>query len=123
MITGYNNNKGYFRRLSMLYFLTYIFCKNLPILRYDNIFYKWGALFLLNYLSLMAMGPAQYTGEIIIAVGFPEDDLRKSYREVEPVESLTNPYMMPYEKENRIYLCRNPIKKFQELNSWFKWLN
>ena len=72
-------------------------------------------------------GPAQYTGEIIIAVGFSEPDLRKSYREVEPMESLTNPYMMPYERENRIYLCRNPsrnpIKKFQELDSWFKWLN
>lgn len=68
-------------------------------------------------------GPGQCTGEIIIAVGFSENDLRKSYREVEPAESLSNPYMMPYEKSNPIYLCRNPIKKFQELNSWFKWLN
>lgn len=81
----------------------------LPPLSGHNQYYIWG--------------PGQYSGEIIIAVGFPETDLRKSYRDVEPVEILTNLYMMPYEKENSIYLCRNPIKKFQELNSWFKWLN
>jgi hypothetical protein len=68
-------------------------------------------------------GPGQRTGEIVIAVGFPEADLRKSYREIESMENLSDPYMMPYEKSNPIYLCRNPIKKFQELNSWFKWLN
>lgn len=81
----------------------------LPALSGHNQYYIWG--------------PGGYTGEIVIAVGFPEEDLRKSYGEVTPGERLTNLYMMPYEKENPIYLCRNPIKKFQELNSWFKWLN
>lgn len=68
-------------------------------------------------------GHGQYDGEIIIAVGFSEEDLRKSYRQVEAVETLTNPYMMPYERERSIYLCRSPFKKFQELDHWFKWLN
>lgn len=68
-------------------------------------------------------GPGKYNGEIIIAVGFSAADLGKSYREVEPAESLVNPYMMPYERANPIYVCRKPFKTFQELDAWFKWLN
>lgn len=81
----------------------------LPPLSGHNQYYVWG--------------PGRRTGEIVIAIGFSEADLRQSYREIEPMVSLADPYMMPYEKSNPIYLCRNPIRLFQELNSWFKWLN
>jgi hypothetical protein len=67
-------------------------------------------------------GPGNYDGEIVIAIGFTEEDLQKLYRQVEEVETLNNSYMMPYELAHGIYLCRSPFVSFQNM-SWFKWLD
>ncbi|HEX3043252.1 MAG TPA: hypothetical protein VHY08_00745, partial [Bacillota bacterium] len=68
-------------------------------------------------------GPGRFTGEVVIMVGFSKEDIRQNYREIQTGAILTNPYMMPYEKSNPIYICRKPVKKFQELKPWVKWLN
>ncbi len=50
-------------------------------------------------------GPRGYTGEVIIAVGKPEAELKEMFFSVEPVGVVNHPYAMPFE-HGTIYLCR-----------------
>ncbi len=68
-------------------------------------------------------GPGRFTGEIVIAVGLPKDYLMENYGTVETRTVFTNPYVMPYENDLPIYVCRNPVKRFSEIKPWIKWLN
>lgn len=68
-------------------------------------------------------GPGRFSGEVLIAVGLPYDFLRQNYQDVQAGPKLTNPYMMPYEKERPIYICRKPVKRFADTSPWWKWLN
>jgi hypothetical protein len=76
-----------------------------------------------GHLQYYIWGPGRFSGEIAIGVGFSFNDVKQSYRDVRKGPVLTNPYMMPYEKANPIYIGRKPFKQFQEIKPWFKWFN
>jgi 4-amino-4-deoxy-L-arabinose transferase-like glycosyltransferase len=68
-------------------------------------------------------GPGRFSGEVLIAVGLSHSFLSQYYQDIQAGSMLTNPYMMPYEKQNPIYICHKPIKQFADIKPWFKWLN
>jgi hypothetical protein len=76
-----------------------------------------------GHLQYYIWGPGRFSGEVVIAVGFPYDDVKASYQDVKKGLILTNPYMMPYERANPIYVGRKPLKRFQEIKPWFKWFD
>jgi hypothetical protein len=76
-----------------------------------------------GHLQYYIWGPGRFSGEVVIAVGFPYDDVKVSYQDVQKGPILTNPYMMPYERANPIYVGRKPLKRFQEIKPWFKWFD
>ena len=58
-------------------------------------------------------GPRDYTGECLLTVGERLKDVQKSYTQIEQVATFTHPYVMPYENDLAIFLCRQP--KFSSL--------
>jgi hypothetical protein len=76
-----------------------------------------------GHLQYYIWGPGRFSGEVVIAVGFSYDDVKVTYQDVREGQILTNPYMMPYEKANPIYVGRKPLKRFQEIKPWFKWFD
>ncbi len=73
-----------------------------------------------GHLQYYIWGPGRFSGEVVITVGVSYDDVKHSYQDVRKGPVLTNPYMMPYEKTNPIYVGRKPLKRFQEIKPWFK---
>ena len=59
-------------------------------------------------------GPRGYTGEIVIAVGQPEDDVRKYFASVEAAATVNVPYAYTYETRP-ILLCRGLKGNLQTL--------
>jgi 4-amino-4-deoxy-L-arabinose transferase-like glycosyltransferase len=64
-------------------------------------------------------GPGSMTGQVAVAIGFPERQLRQFYDEVTPEASVSPKYAMPEETGLTIFVCRHPKKNLQE--SWTKW--
>ncbi len=60
-------------------------------------------------------GPRDYTGEILITVGERLTDVRKVYSEVEQAATFTNDYVMPYENNMPIFICRRPRAPLKEI--------
>lgn len=61
--------------------------------------------------SYHTWGPPPATTTTVIALGFPEDYLRRFFAEVEPAATTTNPYGVPNEEfEGTVYLCRRPFE-------------
>jgi hypothetical protein len=67
-------------------------------------------------------GPGRFTGEVVISIGIPLEVLMKNYQSVQTAALFTNPYVMPYENNLPIYVCRDPVKQFQEIKPWIKLL-
>ena len=65
-------------------------------------------------------GPRGYSGEIVIAIGFPAERLRSSFEEVQPFETISPQYAMPEETSLTIYICRKPKKSLA--GSWSEWV-
>jgi 4-amino-4-deoxy-L-arabinose transferase-like glycosyltransferase len=64
-------------------------------------------------------GPGAMTGQVAVAIGFTERQLRQFYDEVTPGASVSPQYAMPEETGLTIFVCRRPKKSLQE--SWAKW--
>jgi hypothetical protein len=64
-------------------------------------------------------GPGARTGQVAVAIGFSEAQLRQFYEEVTPQASVSPPYAMPEESRLTIYVCRRPRRSLQE--SWPEW--
>ncbi|HEX8140812.1 MAG TPA: glycosyltransferase family 39 protein [Pyrinomonadaceae bacterium] len=60
-------------------------------------------------------GPRDYTGEILITVGERLTDVRKVYAEAEQAATFTNQYVMPYENNLPIFICRRPRAPLKEI--------
>jgi hypothetical protein len=71
--------------------------------------------------SYWLWGPRDYTGETVIRVGAPIDDVTKWYDQIEVAATLENPYAMPYETRP-ILLCHGRhgslIKDWPWLKRW-----
>ena len=64
-------------------------------------------------------GPGAITGQVAVAIGFTERQLRQFYDEVTPAASVSPQYAMPEETGLTIFICRHPQKSLQE--SWGEW--
>src|SRR6266446_7017961 len=64
-------------------------------------------------------GPGAMTGQVAVAIGFTEQQLRQFYDEVTPEASVSPQYAMPEESRLTIFVCRRPKKTLQE--SWAQW--
>jgi hypothetical protein len=64
-------------------------------------------------------GPGAMTGQVAVAIGFSESQLRQFYDEVTPVASVWSHYAIPEESPLTIFVCRRPRKSLQE--SWEQW--
>lgn len=60
-------------------------------------------------------GTRNCSGEIIIAFGFHEEDLRSRFNDVTKATVFQCEYCMAYENNQPIYVCRNPQKPFEEI--------
>jgi len=64
-------------------------------------------------------GPGELSGQVAVAIGFTEQQLREFYDEVTPAGTVSPAYAMPEESRLTIYVCRRPRKTLQE--SWPAW--
>jgi len=65
-------------------------------------------------------GPRGYTGEIMVAIGFPLERLQRSFDDVRPFETISPTYAMPEETNLTIYICRKPKQPLSA--SWAEWM-
>jgi len=65
--------------------------------------------------SYYLWGPRDYTGEILISVGDSVEDNLKAYNEVTTAATITNEYVMPYENNIPVNICRKPKAPLKEL--------
>ncbi len=59
-------------------------------------------------------GPQQYTGEVVIAVGIPLEDLKPVFGQIELVATINNEYAIPEENHLPVYVCRKPKMTLQQ---------
>jgi|HubBroStandDraft_1064217.scaffolds.fasta_scaffold46770_2 hypothetical protein len=64
-------------------------------------------------------GPGDMPGQVAVAIGFNELQLRQFYDEVTPEASVSPKYAMPEETGLTVFVCRHPKKSLQE--TWGKW--
>jgi hypothetical protein len=64
-------------------------------------------------------GPRNYSGDLVIAIGFTETRLREFFAEVTPAAVVSPRYAMPEESNLTIFICRGPKTSLQE--SWGQW--
>ena len=65
-----------------------------------------------GHQSYFLWGPRNYTGEIVIRVGAPMEDVKSSYESVEAAATIENPYALYYETRP-ILLCRGRKENYQ----------
>ena len=64
-------------------------------------------------------GPRDYTGEVVVAIGFTKERLLQSFGEVVPSAHLSPRYALPEETNLTVYVCRRPRESLQ--SSWSQW--
>ena len=64
-------------------------------------------------------GPGAMTGQVAVAIGYSELQLRQFYDEVSAQASVSPQYAMPEETQLTIFVCRRPKRSLQE--SWPAW--
>lgn len=67
-------------------------------------------------------GPRGYNGDVVIAIGFPQEKLRQFFDEVNPAIKVTSPYAIPEEANLTVYLCRKPKRTLREMWAELSWL-
>jgi 4-amino-4-deoxy-L-arabinose transferase-like glycosyltransferase len=64
-------------------------------------------------------GPGDTTGEIMLVLGMPREELERLFHSVEQVAVIEHPYAMPYEN-GPVYLCRGLKEPLRDLWPHFK---
>jgi 4-amino-4-deoxy-L-arabinose transferase-like glycosyltransferase len=64
-------------------------------------------------------GPRGYSGEVVVAIGFTESRLQRSFSDVRPFETISPTHAMPEESNLTIYICRNPKRNLT--TNWTEW--
>jgi hypothetical protein len=59
-------------------------------------------------------GPGNPNATIVVAVGIPPDELAQAFEDVRTTSRLTDPFAMPYERENPVTICRRPKRPLSE---------
>ncbi len=67
-------------------------------------------------------GPRGYSGEVVIAIGYTEEQLRRFFEEVRPAARVETRYAIPEENGLTIFICRKPKKSLREMWPDLVWL-
>ena len=67
-------------------------------------------------------GPRDYSGEVVIAIGFSEERLREFFDEVKAATTMNIRYALPEEANVTIYVCRKPKKSLRDMWTKLSWL-
>jgi hypothetical protein len=67
-------------------------------------------------------GPGKASGDVVIAIGFTEANLRRYFDEVVPAASVFPPYALPEESGLTLFLCRRPKMRLDRLWPQLTWL-
>jgi hypothetical protein len=59
-------------------------------------------------------GPQEYTGEVVIAVGMPLDDLKATFDQIDQAATINYEYAIPEENNLPVYVCRKPKMTLQQ---------
>jgi hypothetical protein len=59
-------------------------------------------------------GPQQYTGEVVVAVGMPLEELRPIFEDIRLAATVQNGYSIPEENNLPVYICRRPKMTLQQ---------
>ncbi len=59
-------------------------------------------------------GPGNYSGELVIAVGMPLDDLKSMFGQIDLAATINNDYAIPEENNLPVYICRKPKMTLQQ---------
>lgn len=62
-----------------------------PAMSGHNTYYLWG--------------PGEISGNVIISVGIPAEDLQRVFEVVSPAATIVSPYAMPHETNLTVYVC------------------
>ncbi len=60
-------------------------------------------------------GPGKYDGGVVIVLGGGYEDKKRIFDSVEVADTVTSKYVMPYENNLRVYICRGLKMPVQEL--------
>ncbi len=64
--------------------------------------------------SYFLWGPRGHDGSVMLILGRSRDDLVKNFRSVEPVGFVDNPWGMPEESGQTLWLCHDSVAPLQE---------
>jgi len=64
-------------------------------------------------------GPRGYSGEVVVAIGFPESQLRNFFGDVQAAAVISPPHAVPEETNLTVFVCRKP--KNSLLATWQQW--
>jgi hypothetical protein len=59
-------------------------------------------------------GPQQYTGEVVIVVGMPLEDLKPIFGQIDQAATINFEYAIPEENNLPVYICRRPKMTLQQ---------
>ncbi|HEX7410197.1 MAG TPA: glycosyltransferase family 39 protein [Candidatus Binatia bacterium] len=60
-------------------------------------------------------GPGDYSGEVVIVLGGPSQDLESLFEKVERVGTVRCGYCMPFENDRSVYVCRGLKRPLKEI--------
>jgi 4-amino-4-deoxy-L-arabinose transferase-like glycosyltransferase len=60
-------------------------------------------------------GPGTCSGQVVITIGFSQEDLTPAFGEVTPATKITCAYCMPEESDLTVYVCRQPKAPLADL--------
>ncbi len=67
-------------------------------------------------------GSRGYSGNVVITIGYTENQLRNLFAEVTLAARISPPYAIPEESNLGIYICRKPKKPLPQIWSRLRWL-
>jgi hypothetical protein len=65
--------------------------------------------------SFWSFGPGEKPGRVVIVLGDDRKDLERFFGDVEPAARFTHPWMVRWERDVTIWVCRRPKGTLQEL--------
>lgn len=73
-----------------------------------------------GYMSCWYRGPPEQDGEVAISIGYPEAFLRELYGSVTLVAVFRHPYVMPWETDQPVHVCREPVAPLRDVWGRFR---
>ena len=68
-------------------------------------------------------GPRNYSGDVVIAIGYPESRLHEFFGQVSPAAHVGPPFAIPEESDLTIFICSHPRAPLLEMWPRLKYLN